>query len=160
MFVWRADVFAEALEKHAPALHGFWTRILDALGSGRRERAKLAAIFDEIPSVSIDYALMEKAAGVLVTKGDFGWSDVGAWSSLAGLWKTDEKGNAGKGESVLLDSEGTVCYNPGKLTALVGIKDLVIVNTEDTLLVCRKDQDQRVKEIIEILARMRRTELI
>lgn len=160
MFVWRADAFAGALKKHAPGLHEFWDRILEALVSGRRGRTRLAAIFDEIPSISIDYALMEKADGVLVTKGDFGWSDVGAWSSLSGLWKTDEKGNAAKGESLILDSAGTVCYNPGKLTALVGIQDLVIVNTEDTLLVCRKDQDQRVKEIIEILGRMRRTELI
>ena len=160
MFLWRADAFADAVKSHAPELHVFWARILDALGSGRLERKRLAAIFDEIPSVSIDYGLMEKADRVLVTKGDFGWSDVGAWSSLSGLWATDEKGNAARGESVVLDSEGTVCYNPGKLTALVGIKDVVIVNTEDTLLVCRKDQDQRVKEIIEILGRMRRTDLL
>jgi len=160
MFVWRADAFAEALKRHAPELHGFWVRILEALRSPRGGRKRLAAIFDEIPSISIDYALMEKADGVLVTRGDFGWSDVGAWSSLSEIWDTDEAGNAGKGESVFLDSEGTICYNPGKLTALVGVKDLVIVNTEDTLLVCRKDQDQRVKEIIEILGKMGRLDLI
>jgi mannose-1-phosphate guanylyltransferase len=103
---------------------------------------------------------MEKADGVLVTKGDFGWSDVGAWSSLMGLWNTDEMGNAGKGESVVLDSAGTICYNPGRLTALIGVKDLVIVNAGDALLVCRKDQDQRVKEIIEILRLRGRADLI
>ncbi len=160
MFVWRADAFAEALKRHAPELHGFWTRILEALVLGPRGRGEIAAIFDEIPSISIDYALMEKAEGVLVTKGDFGWSDVGAWSSLSGIWDTDEAGNAGRGESIVLDSEGTVCFNPGKLTALVGLKDLVIVNTRDTLLICRKDQDQRVKEIIEILGKMGRTDLL
>ena len=160
MFIWRADAFADALKRRAPGLRAYWDRILEALDAGRRGRERLAAIFDEIPSISIDYALMEKADGVLVTKGDFGWSDVGAWSSLSGIWKTDEKGNAGKGESVILDSEGTICYNPGRLTALVGVKDLVIVNTADTLLVCRKDQDQRVKEIIGILGRMRRADLV
>ena len=160
MFVWRADAFADALKRHAPEFYGFWTRILEALRAGRGGRRSLAAIFDEVPSISIDYALMEKADGVLVTKGDFGWSDVGAWSSLSGIWDTDEAGNAGKGESIILDSEGTICYNPGRLTALVGIKDLVIVNTEDTLLVCRKDQDQRVKEIIEILGKLNRSDLI
>jgi mannose-1-phosphate guanylyltransferase len=160
MFVWRADAFAEALKRHAPEFHGFWSRILEALRAGRGGRQSLAAIFDEIPSISIDYALMEKADGVLVTKGDFGWSDVGAWSSLAGIWDTDEAGNAGKGESLILDSEGTICYNPGRLTVLVGVKDLVIVDTADTLLVCRKDQDQRVKEIIDILGKMNRSDLI
>jgi mannose-1-phosphate guanylyltransferase len=160
MFVWRADVFADALRGHAPEFHVFWTRMLEALASGRAAGPKLAAIFEEIPSISIDYALMEKAASVLVTEGDFGWSDVGAWSSLAGIWPADDAGNAVKGESVVLDSRGTVCYNPGRLTALVGIDDLVIVNTPDTLLICRKDQDQRVKEIIDILAKMGRTDLL
>jgi mannose-1-phosphate guanylyltransferase len=160
MFVWRADAFAEALKNHAPELRVFWDRILDALRAGRAGAKRLSAVFDEIPSISIDYALMEKAEDVLVTKGDFGWSDVGAWSSLAEIWDADTAGNAGKGEIAALDSQGTVCYNPGRLTALIGARDLVIVNAGDALLVCRKDQDQRVREIIEILGKMGRSDLV
>ena len=149
MFIWRASVFARKMEKFAPDFFPFWRRMLEALKAG--SRARLAAAFEEIPALSIDYALMEKAGGVLVSEGSFGWSDVGAWSSLAEIWARDGAGNAVKGDSVVLDSRNVLCYNPGKLTALVGLQDLIIVNTKDALLVCRKDLDQKVKEVLEIL---------
>jgi mannose-1-phosphate guanylyltransferase len=160
MFVWRADAFADALARHAPALRIFWDHILESLGAGPAGKRRLAAVFDEVPSISVDYALMEKAEDVLVAKGDFGWSDVGAWSSLADIWPADGAGNAAKGEVAAVDSGGTICYNPGRLTALIGVRDLVIVNAGDALLVCRKDQDQRVREIIELLSKKGRAELI
>lgn len=150
MFIWRAGVFARKIERFAPELFPYWRRMLEALKSG--SRVKMAAIFKEIPAISIDYALMEKADGVLVGEGDFGWSDVGAWSSLFDIWDKDGSGNAVKGDAVILDSQNTLCYNPRKLTALIGVKDLIVVDTKDALLVCRKDLDQRVKEILEILA--------
>ena len=149
MFVWRADAFARKLEKHAPGLFPFWGRLLKVLKED--DKRGLLEIFREIPSISIDYALMEKARGVLVEEGDFGWSDVGAWSSLFDIWPRDERGNALKGDAILLDSENCLVYNPGKLTALVGTKDLIVVETEDALLVCRKDLDQKVRDIVESL---------
>ena len=96
---------------------------------------------------------MEKAEGTLTSEGDFGWSDVGAWSALADIWPRDGEGNAVKGEAVVLDSGRNVVYNPGKMTALVGVRDLVVVETPDALLVCRKDRDQEVKKILEALAK-------
>ena len=149
MFIWRASVFARKMEKFAPDFFPFWRRMLEALKAG--SRARLAAAFEDIPALSIDYALMEKAGGVLVSEGSFGWSDVGAWSSLSEIWARDGAGNAVKGDSVVLDSRNVLCYNPGKLTALVGLQDLIIVNTKDALLVCRMDLDQKVKEVLEIL---------
>jgi len=149
MFIWRASVFARKLESFAPGFFPFWRRMLEALRTG--SRAKLAGVFDDIPALSIDYALMEKAKGVLVNQGTFGWSDVGAWSSLAEIWAKDGAGNAVKGEAVFLNSRNVLCYNPGKLTALVGAQDLIIVNTKDSLLVCRMDQDQKVRDVLEIL---------
>jgi mannose-1-phosphate guanylyltransferase len=110
-------------------------------------------VFDDIPSISIDYALMEKAKPVWMCRGDFGWSDVGAWSSLYDLWDKDDHGNALRGESMLLDSANCLVHNPDKITALVGVEDLIIVNTEDALLVCRKDHDQKVKTVVELLAK-------
>ena len=149
MFIWRASVFARKMETFAPDFFPFWRRMLEALKKG--SRARLAAVFEDVPALSIDYALMEKAGGVLVGEGSFGWSDVGAWSSLIELWPRDGAGNAVKGDSVVLDSRNVLCYNPGKLTALVGLQDLIIVNTKDALLVCRMDLDQKVKEVLEIL---------
>lgn len=149
MFIWRASVFARKLERFAPDFFPYWRRMLEALKAGSRGR--LAAIFEEIPALSIDYTLMEKAGGVMVSEGSFGWSDVGAWSSLVELWPRDGTGNAVKGDFVVLDSRNVLCYNPKKLTALVGLQDLIIVNTKDALLVCRMDLDQKVKEVLEIL---------
>jgi mannose-1-phosphate guanylyltransferase len=149
MFLWRADVFARKLERFAPGLYPFWTRLLKAVA--RPSPTALAAVFREIPSISIDYALMERAEGVLMTVGDFGWSDVGAWSSLFDIWPRDAAGNAANGELLSIEGRDCLVYNPGKLTALVGVKDLVVVETEDALLVCRKDLDQKVKDVVEAL---------
>jgi mannose-1-phosphate guanylyltransferase len=149
MFLWRADTFARKLKKHAPAFYVFWERMLEAL---RKKNDKaLLRIFKEIPALSIDYALMEKARGALVTKGDFGWSDVGAWSSLLDVWPRDGAGNTVRGEAVLLDSGNCLVHNPGRLTALIGVKDLIVVDTGDALLICRRDLDQKVKDVVEVL---------
>jgi mannose-1-phosphate guanylyltransferase len=151
MFVWRADVFARKLEEHAPEFFPFWGRTLDALKDG--SPARLRAVFREMPATSIDYALMEKARGVLVCEGNFGWSDVGAWSSLFDVWKGDEYGNAFQGEVLALDTADTLCFNPGKFTALIGCRDLIVVDTRDALLICPRSQDQRVKQVLEHLVR-------
>lgn len=149
MFIWQAKVFPQKLEQYAPHLFSYWESMIKALKE--QNEALLSTSYDRIPSLSIDYALMEKVQPVWMCRGDFGWSDVGAWSSLADVWEKDSHGNALKGECLVLDSESCLLFNPGKMTALVGLKDLLIVNTEDALLICRKDLDQKVKEIVELL---------
>ncbi len=147
MFLWRADVFARKLHEYAPTFYTYWERILDALRD--RDTKAVTTVFKRMPAISIDYALMEKAEGVLVCEGNFGWSDVGAWSALAEIWEQDERGNAAKGDYIALEAQNCLIYNPQRLTAVVGVKDLIIVNAEDGLLICPKSQDQRVREIIE-----------
>ncbi|MFZ2053397.1 MAG: sugar phosphate nucleotidyltransferase [Candidatus Aminicenantales bacterium] len=149
MFIWRADVFARKLEEYAPDFFPYWRRILKALE--KKNRSAVAAVFREIPATSIDYALMEKAEGVLMVEGDFGWSDVGSWTSLADIWPQDEAGNALRGESLFVDSRNCLVFSPRRLTAVVGLKDVIVVDTEDALLVCAKKADQRVKDVIENL---------
>jgi len=123
-------------------------------------RSKVASVFAGIPAISIDYALMEKARGVLAAEGNFGWSDVGAWSSLAEIWPRDPAGNAVKGAVAAIDSRNNVVFNPGRLTALIGVEDLVIVNTKDALLVCRRERDQSVKQVLELLAKIGKTDYL
>jgi len=154
MFVWRAGVFAHELEAGAPELFPFWKRLVEALKA--KDRRKLRNVFERIPALSIDYALMEKARSVFVCEGDFGWSDVGAWSSLFGIWPGDRDGNVARGETLALDSRGCLVHNPGRLTALIGVRDLIVVEAGDALLVCASDRDQRVKEAVEILRAKRR----
>lgn len=151
MFLWRAGVFAAKLGAFAPELVPAWDGLLAALRSG--SAARLAAAFARVPALSIDYALMERAGGVLVADGDFGWSDVGAWSTLLEVWPRDRAGNAARGETLALDAEGCLVWNPGRLTVLVGVRDLVVVEAGDALLVCPVPLDQRVREAVEALKR-------
>jgi mannose-1-phosphate guanylyltransferase len=151
MFLWQAKTLPLKLGQYAPELFPFWEKMVKALQL--RQESLLASVFDEIPSISIDYALMEKAQPVWMCRGDFGWSDVGAWSSLSDAWALDEKGNALRSDGILLDSFNCLVHNPGKITALVGVEDLIVVDTEDALLVCRKDCDQKVKKIVDILTK-------
>jgi len=158
IFLWQAGVFAQKLDRFAPEMFSFWTKILEALKTN--DGARISSLFEKIPSLSIDYALMEKAEGVLMAKGDFGWSDVGAWSSLAEIWPQDKTGNALKGENIILDSQDCLVYNPGKLTALIGVKDIIVVDTEDVLLVVHKSQDQKVKEVVGQIKKKKKTEYL
>lgn len=162
MFIWQAQTFAQKLEEFAPDVHRHWQRILEAVQAGdlTGESDRIAEIYHELPATSIDYALMEKARGVMMGEGNFGWSDVGAWSALASFWEQDDKGNAVRGDSLTLDAENNLVYNPGKLTALVGVKDLVVVETDDALLICPKDMDQKVKEIVTELKEKQKKEYL
>ena len=154
MFVWRAGVFAEKLERFAPELAPAWTAIVAALRSG--STAKLRSAFRLAPARSIDYALMEKAEGVVMADGDFGWSDVGAWSTLAGIWPRDGAGNTFRGDTLALDARDCFVWNPGRLTALVGVHGLIVVNAGDALLICDAAHDQKVKDVVEALKKMKK----
>lgn len=149
MFLWRAQTFASKLEEHAPTLYPYWLKILQALRE--KDTSGISEVFKEIPSISIDYALLEKALGVRMCIGHFGWSDVGSWSALGEIWDKDERGNAFRGNILPLDVDNCLIYNPGKLTALVGVQDIIVVNTENALLVCHRDSDQKVKDIVAAL---------
>lgn len=156
MFLWQVSVFARQLEEHAPDMFVYWKRILTALENN--DKTQIESVFEEIPSISIDYALMEKAEGILMAEGNFGWSDVGAWSALADIWLQDRRGNALRGENIVLDSQNCLLYNPQKLTALIGVQDLIVVETEKALLICSKKEDQKVKDIVDRLKKEGRNE--
>jgi len=149
MFIWRADVFARKLARYAPDFYPFWKRVLRALEA--KDRQEIGRVFREIPATSIDYALMERARGVLMNEGDFGWSDLGSWVALADIWPRDEAGNSVRGESLLMDAHRCLVYSPSRLAAVVGLDDIIVVDTKDALLICRRDRDQAVKDIIESL---------
>ncbi len=158
MFLWKAATFALKLQQYAPEWYACWEKMLLALKN--EDSSQIASIFETISSTSIDYALMEKAKGVLMCEGNFGWSDVGAWSSLLAIWPKDQKGNAIRAESLLLDSENCLVHSRHKLTALIGVEDLIVVDTPDALLICRKDQDQKVKDIVERLKKDNKDEYL
>ncbi len=156
MFIWRADAFAEKINKYAVDWAPFWEEILEAYP----DPDQVKALYEKMPAISIDYALMERASGVLMAEGDFGWSDVGAWSSLFEVWPLDENKNALRTEGIIIDSNNNLVHNPDQLTALVGVHDLLVVNTGDVLLICRKDLDQKVKDIVNLLKKQKKNQYL
>jgi mannose-1-phosphate guanylyltransferase len=158
MFVWRTDVFARKLETRAPEFYPFWVRTLRALAE--RDLSGLAAVFREVPATSIDYALMERADGVLMNEGNFGWSDVGSWTALADIWPKTGDGNAVRGRAVFVESRDCLVHSPDRLTAVVGLESVIVIDTPDALLVCRKESDQKVRDVIARLKKEGKTRYI
>lgn len=148
IFAWRVDAILAALERHLPDLLG---PLEAAVGRGARG---LAAAYARLPSVSIDTGVLERAARVAVVRARFGWSDVGSWAALEPLCATAGNGhNTVRGRAVPIDSRGCFVDSPSRLVALVGVEDLVVVDSPDALLVCRKDRAQDVRLVVDELRR-------
>lgn len=157
MFVWSFVTVTNALEKHQPEMNAACHRWFAAAAKGPRVLAKtLAAEYPEIRKISVDYALMEKAHNVVVADGAFDWDDLGAWPALARHVKQDPEGNAVVGDVVHVDSARNVVYDARTRTrtpvALVGVKDSIIVLTDDATLVATKAEAQKIKELVKKLA--------
>jgi mannose-1-phosphate guanylyltransferase len=143
MFVWRVDVVLDALRAHLPRLLGPLERAAERGGA-----AALAAAYARVPSVSIDTGVLERADNVAVVPARFPWNDVGSWAAVEDLWRTPGAANAARGRLVSIDSEGCVVDAGDRLVALVGVRDLVVVETPDAVLVCRKDRAQDVRRVV------------
>ncbi len=147
IFVWNAKFLISELKKYQPEIYGKLQKI--------RNEKDLRKIYPSIAAISIDYAVMEKAKNVRVIPGDFGWSDIGSWSAFETIWKKDPAKNAVRGKVVTVDSTGNIVDGDSKLVALVGVRDLVVVSTEDAILVSRKDKVQDVRKVIDILRKQK-----
>ena len=152
MFIWKASTILKEIDRWLPDLYAGLMKINEALGSPD-EAAIVPHVYKKLKSISIDYGVMEKADNVFMLWGDFGWSDVGSWDALWEISAKDSKGNVltGGGNVIFEDTEGSLVYSPQKLVALVGIKDLIIVETKDALLICKKGSSQNVKKVVEVL---------
>lgn len=160
IFIWRVSVILAAMARHLPELAAGLEVIRQGGREGRWEET-LQHVFPQLPRISIDYGVMEKDTGVYVVRGDFGWDDVGVWSALPRVCSPDARGNVvatagGDGPAglmpVLFDCQGCIVYPAqGRLVAALGVADLIIVDTPDTLLVCRKGEEDRLKELLGFL---------
>ncbi|MHB8908955.1 MAG: mannose-1-phosphate guanylyltransferase [Syntrophales bacterium] len=157
MFVWKASTIMTAIERLLPDLRRGLLQIREALGTDR-EAGTVGTVYAGLSAVSIDYGVMEKAEGVLVIPGNFGWSDLGSWDALWEVSEKDENGNAVRGEFIGIDAANSLIHSPGKLVALVGVKDLLVVETKDALLICRRGRSQDVKKVVEAIERSGRKE--
>jgi mannose-1-phosphate guanylyltransferase len=159
MFFWRTAVVMEALRTHQPKT---WTLLagLPPLGNKQFD-ARVAETFPRCENISIDYAVLEKAKNVVgLPMDDIGWNDVGSWNAVYELLARDKDGNAAVTELVTLDSPGNYVDARGKLVALLGVRDLVIVDTEDALLIADRSRAQEVGELVKTLEKRDRQDLL
>ena len=152
MFIWRADVILDSILSFMPELSGALARLTfsDDIWDLEDLKPQIEDMYRDVSGESIDFGVMEKADNVMVIPADFGWSDVGSWGALPEVIAPDHAGNVSisvKGE-LALDVRDCLMYGGGKLVALIGVKDLIVVNTPDALLVCHRERAQDVKKIV------------
>ena len=159
IFLWRASTVLEEFGRHQPALLRGLKAIDDMMESGQLGNL-FATRYKKLPSVSIDYGIMEQSAHSAVVPVDFSWSDVGSWGSLEDVSSRDKRGNVKTGNVVDLDSENTVFFTDKRLVGAIGLSDMVVVDTPDATLVCPKSRSQDVKKLVEELKRRRAPEYL
>lgn len=152
MFCFQASTFLNSLRQHAPDVYQAATRVWEATDKSVSPIELPAELFSECPSISIDYAVMERAENTAVVVSDFGWSDIGSWKAISELYASDEAGNRIKGKAVLVDSTDCFVQGEERVIAAVGVKNLIIVDTGDAVLVTDRHQAQDVKEVVSQLS--------
>jgi mannose-1-phosphate guanylyltransferase len=145
MFAWRTATILDLLDRFLPQV-ARPLRSAYARPAAERGRA-LARAYAAVPSVSVDYGVMEHAPDVIVVAGRFGWSDVGSWAALAELDGTQSK------RVVPIDADGAAVFGNGRMVALVGVENVIVVDTPDAILVCHRDRAQDVRRVVDELAR-------
>ena len=159
MFVWRVDSILKELERLLPEMFNELKKIDEAIGSEKYDLIVETA-YRIIRNISIDYGVMEKANDVYVIKGNFGWSDVGSWDEVYRISGKDEHGNTVTGKTLLRDTKNTLVYSGDKFVATIGVEGLIIIATDDAVLVCKQGASQDVKEVVDYLRRKQMTEFL
>jgi len=149
MFFWSLSSIMQAFDAHMPTINNLFQRYIEQLNTENEPEA-VADIYAQCKNISIDYAIMEKAENVYVLCADFGWSDIGTWGSLYANQQKDKNQNAVVGNNVFLyDTKGCeINIHPQKLAVIQGLEDVIVVQTDDVLLICKKDDEQRIRDFV------------
>ena len=159
MFIWHVDAILNEIEKYMPDLHEGLNELIPAINTPDFYDT-LANVYGKLRNISIDYGIMEKSRNVYLIKGEFSWSDVGSWEEVYQLTEKDDNGNAVIGNIFTEMTVDSYIYSPGKFTSVLGVENLIIINTDDALLVCRRDKSQDVKKIVDHLKINKLTEYL
>lgn len=159
MFVWKISSIMANMKEFMPDVAEGAGRIAASFGSPDFEEV-LVREFTAFPSESVDFGIMEKASDIYTLPGSFGWDDVGSWLAVERINETDENKNFISGDVIAVDAERTTVCGGKRLIAAIGTEDLIIVDTDDVLLVCSKNNTQDVKKVIAQLKENGRTELV
>jgi len=165
MFFWRVSTFLDNLKTFLPKTHDALETLSAFIGTRSYER-KLRAIYPKLENISVDYAVLEPATRVegeprvFVIPAEVGWSDIGSWAAVYQLLAKKAGENVLAGQGHTLDAEGNFLWSPSKFVAAIGVRDLVVVETPDALLICPRDRAQDVGKIVKWLEAQRRKDLL
>ncbi len=159
MFIWQVSRIMAEFERQMPALFAALSSIQKTIGTPAYSET-IREIWPGLKKVTIDYGIMESASRVAVIPVDLGWVDIGSWGSLFGLLPEDGNGNIQVGEAIQLNTCNTLTFGDKRLITTIGVEDLIIVDTEDALLVCKRGQEQEVKTIVNLLKERGRSDLL
>ena len=150
MFIWKVSTILNNIKAYLPEMYEGLETIKAAIGTEAQESV-LKATFPGLQSVSVDYGIMEKAQNIYTLAGTFGWDDVGSWLAVGRIQKTNEFGNVVSGSVVSVNTRNCIIQGGSKLIATVGLSDIVVVDTEDALLICNKENAGEIKKVLESL---------
>lgn len=159
IFVFKISVILKEFERFLPDVYQDLIKIKDAVGTDKEDEV-IEKVYPEIRSVSVDYGIMEKTDGIKVIPAEFGWSDVGSLDALEVLHKPDQDGNVKVGDVVAVDSKNCVAYSSKRTLAILGMQDVIAVETSDAILICPKNKAQEVKKIVDELKKSGRENLL
>jgi mannose-1-phosphate guanylyltransferase/mannose-6-phosphate isomerase len=159
MFVWEAAVFLAQLKKHQPELSAAFEKLAGKIGKADYKNI-LQETFEKVENISVDYAVMERADRVMMVPASFGWSDVGSFLAFAELLQADADQNFAAGEVFSRDAGGNMVLASTKPVALIGVKDLLVVDGEKSILILPKERAQEVKEMVQYLKQLGREDLL
>lgn len=160
MFVWRASVILAEMQQHLPAVYQVVQNILAESRDVSTFQQAVEKHFAAMPSISIDYGVLEKSDSVSLIPCDIGWNDVGSWQALFEISDKDENGNALQGNVIAVGSKNNLIRAEKRLVAAIGVEDLCIIETADAVLIAKSDQTQRVREVVDALQQKGATEHI
>lgn len=150
IFIWQAATILQEIKRFLPALSEGLEKIGSALGAAH-EKEILARIYPQLPSISVDYAILEKSDRLAVIPTEMGWEDMGSWNALSEVLPKDPNRNILHGNVACVESQDTIVYANKRVVAIVGLKDMMVVDTDDATLVCPKEKSQDVKKVVELL---------
>lgn len=165
MFFWRVSTFLENLHRFLPATHAALAELSKTIGT-KRYPATLRRIYPKLESISVDYAVMERAtqpgsaSKVFVIPAEVGWSDIGSWAAVYELLAEKPRLNVSAGPFFSLESEGNYFWSPKKFVAAIGVKDIVLVETEDAILLCSRERSQDVGKIVKWIEEQKKPKLL
>ena len=158
-FIWKVSSILKNMKQYMPDTYSRLLLIQEAIGTPEQEMV-LDKEFREMESQSIDYGIMEKAKDIFILPGAFGWDDVGSWLAVGRIKKTNELGNVVDGNIITVNTKNCIIQGGRKLIAAVGLRDLIIVDTEDATLICEKDYTGDIKTVLENLKICNRDEYL